>query len=287
MKILVTGSEGFIGKHLVLFLRKKGYEVITFDIVKGQDLLDTKQLNKVFKKNIDNIIHLAAYGDVYKAVQDPAGAMLAGPAATANLVKVANNYPIKKIIYASTWEVYGQPVYSPIDEDHPCSPFNPYSIAKFSGELVIKSVTNSVPWLILRLGTVYGPKMRSYAVIPIFINNALQQKPVVLQGQGRQTRQFVYIDDVCRAFYKAMISHEKNQVFNIVGNENISIKDVAKKINKYIPLKTVVAGKRIGDPINAVISNKRARKKLKWKPVVGFDEGIIKLISEIKSSRQK
>lgn len=285
MKILITGSEGFIGKNLVSFFRKKGKTVVTYDIVKGQDLLDTKKLSAIFKKNIDYVVHLAAYGDVYKAVTDPSGAMIAGPAATANLVKIASNYNVKKIIYTSTWEVYGKPIYNPIDENHSCLPFNPYSIAKYAGELVIKSITNSLPWLILRLGTVYGPNMRPYAVIPLFIKNAIEKKPILLQGQGKQQRQFIYIDDVCKAFYKAIFSNSKNEVFNIVGDKTTSIKEIAEKINVHIPLKTVFSTERIGDPLNAIISNKKAKKILKWKPEVDFDVGILKLISEIKLSR--
>lgn len=283
MRILVTGSEGFIGKHLVYFLNKKGYEIVPFDKVKGQDLLNEKHLTKVFKKNIDYIIHLAAYGDVYKAIKDPVGALIAGPAATASLIKVASKFPIKKIVYASTWEVYGKPIYSPINENHPCFPLTPYSIAKYAGELVIKSVNNSIPWIILRLGSVYGPNMRPYAVIPLFIKNALRKKSVILHDKGKQKRQFVYIDDVCNAFFKAIKSKIKNEIINVVGNEVVSVKNIAQKINQLIPLKIILGKKRLGDPASAIISNEKAKKKLKWEPKVSFDEGIAILISELKS----
>lgn len=285
MKILITGSSGFIGKHLVDFFKKNKVEVIPFDLINNQNLLDERALKKAFSKKPDYIVHLAAYGDVYKAAEDPTGAIVAGAAATMNLVKIASNYPIKKIVYASTWEVYGKPKHKLVDEKHGCHPFHPYSIAKYSGELAVASVINRIPWIILRLGSVYGPNMRPYAVIPLFINKALKKEPIVLQGGGKQTRQFVYIEDICRAFSKALQTKATNEIFNIVGDEVVSIKQIANKIKKHINLKVVNGSERVGDPINAVVSNKKAKNILKWKPLVSLDSGISGLISEIKSKR--
>ena len=287
MKILVTGSEGFIGKHLVRFLKNKGLHVLTFDLVNGQNLLDKSTVEDVFSQKIDYIIHLAAFGDVYKATEDPVGALISGAAATANLVNIASKYKVKKIIYVSTWEVYGKPIYEPIDENHPCLPFHPYSIAKYSGELIIRSVINKIPWVILRLGSVYGPNMRSYAVIPLFINKAYKKEVIILQGEGKQTRQFVHIDDICRTFLKVINSKIKNDIFNIVGKEIISIKQIAHEVDKYVPLKTMDGQVRLGDPINAVISGKKAYNVFNWSSQISIEAGISELISDIKSKKYK
>ena len=109
MKVLITGSEGFIGKHLFKYLKKKKIIVYPYDLYLSQDILDKKTLEKAIKK-VDYIIHLAAVGDVYQAEKDPQNTLKVGIIGTQNLIDVANRYPIKKIIYASTWEVYGKPI---------------------------------------------------------------------------------------------------------------------------------------------------------------------------------
>ena len=280
-KVLVTGSAGFLGKNLVEFLKKKSFEVSEFDKKEGQDLLREKDLKKALK-NVDFICHLAAVGDIYLAAENPVDAAISGVAGTVNLVKLSQKYQIKKIVYASTWEVYGEPEYLPIDEKHPTNPDHPYSIAKLAGELMIRSKLYSVPWVILRLGTAYGPHMRQNAVIPVFINLAKSGKPIKIFGTGSQTRAFVHATDITNAFYLALTKKVTNQIFNITGSELISILDLAKLVTKYFLTKIEFAKARIADVPPAKVTSQKATKILAWKPVIKFKEGFEKLIQEYK-----
>jgi nucleoside-diphosphate-sugar epimerase len=277
MKVLITGSEGFIGKHLVKYLKKKKITVYPYDLSLGQDLFNKKTLEKAIKK-VDYIIHLAAVGDVYQAEKNPQNALKVGIIGTQNLIEIANKYPIKKIIYASTWEVYGKPIYQPIDENHPCNPTHPYSIAKLGGELIIRSAFNKIPWIILRLGSAYGPNMRPYAVIPLFINKALKKETILLHGGGNQKRQFTHVDDINNAFYKLITKPVKNNVFNIVNSKVLTIKQIAQLIIKKLPTKIKIEKQRSGDVPSAVISSKKIKKIVGWSPHIKTNNGILDLI---------
>jgi UDP-glucose 4-epimerase len=149
-------------------------------------------------------------------------------------VKDANRRGIGKIVYASTWEVYGEPKYEPLDEKHPCNPDHPYSIAKYAGELMVRNTLNRIPWLILRLGSAYGTGMRPHAVIPLFIRKALNGEPITLQNGGVQLRQFTHTRDVGRAFFKAVHASVSGEVFNIVIKSRIN-QDIAQYVTSRIP----------------------------------------------------
>lgn len=282
MKVLITGSKGFVGSHLRQFLNKNNIKVVSYDLLDGQDILDKKTLEKEVRKT-DYIIHLAAIGDVYQAEKNPQNALKVGVLGTQNLIEVANKYSIKKIIYASTWEVYGKPAYQPIDENHPCNPIHPYAITKLGGELIIRSAFNKTPWIILRLGTIYGKKMRPYGVIPLFIKNAFEKKTIYLHNEGKQTRQFIHINDACKSFLLALKNDGiNNEIFNIVSDEVITIKKLADLITKKLPTKIKKAEKRQGDPISSIISSEKAKKILNWENEVKLEVGILNLIKEIK-----
>lgn len=272
-KVLVTGSSGFIGKNLTEFLTKKGFEIIQFDKKTGQNLLNEKALEKSLKK-ADFVCHLAAVGDVYQAAKNPVEAAVSGLAGTANLVKIAQNFKVKKIIYASTWEVYGKPIYQPMDEEHPTNPDHPYSISKLAGELMLKSKLFNIPWVILRLGTAYGQHMRQNAVIPTFINLAKEARPIKIFGTGTQTRAFAHARDLANAFYLALEKNIKNEIFNVAGNELISILDLAKLITRHFPTKIEFAKARTADIPPAKVSCQKAKKILSWQPKIPFKKGL-------------
>ncbi len=140
MKIIVTGAAGFLGSHVADVLREDGHDVLGLDIqdnptqpIIKADLLQPDTLIKALE-GIDAVCHLAAIGDVYLAFQNPPLAAAINVTGTANLLEACLKKGIKKFIYASTWEVYGEPRYQPIDEKHPCNPDHPYNITKLAGE---------------------------------------------------------------------------------------------------------------------------------------------------------
>ena len=121
--------------------------------------------------------------------------------------------------------------------------------------------------------------MRPYAVIPLFINTALKKEPIFLHGGGNQKRQFTHVDDINTAFYKSIIRPVKNEIFNIVSNEVITIKQIAKIIIKKIPTKIKIEKERIGDVPSAIICSLKAKKKLNWQAKIKLQEGINFLIN--------
>jgi len=279
MNILITGGKGFLGTYLVAYLKKKKLLVFTYDLYDGEDLLDKKQLEQAVKK-ADIVVHLAAIGDVYQVAKNPQNALTVGIVGTQNLIEAANKYSIKKIIYISTWEIYGEPQYEPIDEDHPCNPDAPYSIAKYGGELAVRSKTSTVPWIILRLGTIYGGNMRENSVFSIFIRKALAGEQILLQNGGTQKRQFTHIQDVSEAIYKAIRSKQTNYVCNVIDDYVITIQQLAERIKTFCNSSSRIdsAKARGEDPPSALLVSNRAKKLLKWHPQEKFDNALKKLI---------
>lgn len=281
-RVLVTGSSGFLGKNISLFLTDRGFDVKPFDKADGQDLLNGKDLEKSLS-GIDYVCHLAAVGDVYLAAENPMLAADIGVGGTANLVHIANKLGnIKKIIYASTWEVYGHPQYEPLDEKHPCNPDHPYSISKYGGELMLKSKLNHVPWIILRLGSAYGPYMRENAVIPLFIKKAKNGEKITLSGDGLQTRQFTYSEDIARAFEMAIQSNVEDEIFNVIAEETQTIKQIAEMVKAKIDVEIEYGPKREGDVPPARVSTEKIRKVLGWNPQVKFEDGFERLFKSLR-----
>jgi len=272
-----------LGKNLLEYFKSRGYHIVPFDISLGKDLLNPNDLLRSLR-SADFVCHLAAVGDVYLAGENPKLAATVGVAGTANLIDVANKLKnIKKIVYASTWEIYGHPVYQPIDEKHPCNPDHPYSISKYGGELMVRSKLNNVPWVILRLGSAYGRHMRGNAVIPLFIKKAREGEKIEITGDGSQTRQFTHARDIARAFEKALSANVKNDLFNIVSGETQSISEIAHIVNKYIPVRIKFVPARKADVESAKISNKKASEKLGWKSGIVFEDGFRDLVKSLGS----
>ncbi len=289
MKVLVTGGDGFLGKYVVDLLLRVGHEVYIFDIkekasnfehyIQGDLLCQDSVFSAVSK--VEAICHLGAVGDVYQAFDNPAYAALLNVVGTANVLQAAFFHKVQKVVYASTWEVYGYPKYQPIDEKHPCSPDHPYSITKLAGEQLLLSydTLKGVPAVALRLGTAYGLNMRPNSVFSIFIEQALKGFPITIHGDGMQARQFTHASDIAQAFVKALESEDHQAVYNIVADQNISIRELAEMIVRELPTDIIFKGSRLGDVHSAIISNEKARKRLGWSNEVSFQDGLRELIS--------
>jgi UDP-glucose 4-epimerase len=223
MSILLTGSAGFLGRNLYLKLKENNYKVIGLDVENSPttdikfDFRSPMLAHFLSNKAIELIVHVGAIADVYHAAKDPKMAYEVNIMGTQNLVNICHGLNIP-MVYTSTWEVYGEPKYQPIDEEHPTIPDHPYNISKLSGELVVRNKLMPINFCILRLGTLYGPDMRESAVIPKFINMALNGQDITIFGTGEQFRQFTHIEDVCRAF-EMEIKGEARGVYNVVSGE--------------------------------------------------------------------
>jgi len=199
---------------------------------------------------------------------------------TAAILEASRRNSVGRFVYASTWEVYGEPRYEPMDEMHPCGPKHPYSVSKLAGDLITQTYGDqgSPSTVVLRLGTTYGPGMRTNGVIPSFVLRALSGQPIEIQGTGSQSRQFTHVTDVANAFALAVESAAPARVYNIVGNDRISIREVAEMISQRVRADLVTVEARPNDVPPAAVTSRRAEKDLGWRPRVRFTRGLGDLI---------
>jgi nucleoside-diphosphate-sugar epimerase len=228
---------------------------------------------------------LGGVGDVYLADRDPALAFQANAYGTLVVCKCCTSSQVEKMVYASTWEVYGKAVFEPVNETHPCNPETPYSISKLAGDLIARrcAAEGKMNVTVLRLGTAYGQHMRQTAVIPRFINLAKIGKPLVIEGTGNQFRQFTHATDVARAFALVISAAHPNGVFNVVSKEKVSILQLAQAIaGKYsVPLE--FRSSRRGDPPSVEVSSQLALQMLGWAQSQSFSEGLGMLLADAES----
>lgn len=288
MKVLVTGGAGFLGSHVLEEMIDRGHDAVCFDVrpspfcnsVVG-DLLSLDDLLRA-TMGVDVVCHLGAVGDVYLAFEKPFLAAAVNATGTANLMEACVANKVGKVIYASTWEVYGPPRYEPIDEAHPCNPDHPYNITKLAGEQIAMTydALKGVPTVSLRLGTCFGTRMRSNSVFSVFIKKALARDPITIQGTGEQARQFLHARDAARAFTCAMESGVRGEIFNIAPPRSISIKELAQMVALRIPTDICYAPARAGDIHPAKISAQKAKQVLGWEAAQRFEDGLAEIIRE-------
>lgn len=289
MRVVVTGSAGFIGGHVARKLAAKGHDVSGFDQRPGPDneietvvgdLLDSASLESAFK-GADAVCHIGAIGDVYLAAENPGLAAAVNVTGSANVGRAARDAGVR-VVYASTWEVYGHPQYEPVDEDHPCDPDHPYNITKLAGERLLLAAgrLEQVPVVALRLGTAYGLGMRPNSVFRIFIDKARRGEPITIQGDGSQGRQFTHVADIAEAFSLAVSSSVTGQVFNVVAPEVITIKQLANTVIERYPTEVTFGEPRPGDVPPSFVSTARISEALGWEPQVSFQTGMEELLDQ-------
>ncbi|HSK06674.1 MAG TPA: NAD-dependent epimerase/dehydratase family protein [Acidimicrobiia bacterium] len=284
----MTGSAGFIGTHVSRALSGEGFEVTGYDQVESSepgidtiigDLLDPEALTTAVQGH-DVVIHIGAIGDVYLAATNPELAAAVNVTGSTNIALAAEAAGAR-VVYASTWEVYGDPVYEPVDEKHPCEPDHPYNITKLGGERMLLACDRlrDVPVVALRMGTAYGLGMRPNSVFEIFIEKARHGEPITIQGDGSQGRQFTHVRDIARAFVAAAKSDVRGMSLNVVSPEMISIKQLADVVTERFPTEVTYGQPRPGDVAPSYVSADLIAKTLGWKAEVSFEEGMAELLS--------
>lgn len=288
MKVLVTGASGFLGRHVARHFRDRGWEVTGFDVswleepnvrfVQG-DLTEANSVTEA-AQGADVIAHIGAIGDVYLAGEQPALAAEVNVVGTANVVEAALKAGAR-VVYASTWEVYGEPISEPITEDHPTMPDHPYSITKLAGESLVLAAARlrDLPALALRLGTAYGSGLRPNSVFRVFLDKAVAGEPITIQGDGSQGRQFTHATDIANAFELAANSDATRMALNVVAPDTVTIKELAESIIARHPTEVSFGPSRPGDVPSALISAEKATTVLGWTAEVSFDNGLQEFIS--------
>jgi len=292
MKTLVTGAAGFLGRHVASRLRHEGWDVTAFDQQRTEiegvaaivgDLRDAEAVSDAVEGN-DVVCHVGAIGDVYLAAEQPELAAAVNVVGSANIASAAQRAGAR-VVYASTWEVYGEPQYQPLDEDHPCSPDHPYNITKLAGEQVLLAADRlrGVPVLALRLGTAYGTGLRPNSVFRIFIDKARRGDPITIQGDGSQGRQFTHASDVAEAFVLACASEEHGMALNAVSSRSVSIKELAELVIARYPTELTFGEARPGDVPPARVSADKISRVLGWKAQMPFEKGLDELMDAVEA----
>jgi len=294
VNVLVTGGAGFIGSHIVDLLIKEGHNVFIIDNLSTGKINNinrdarfyndsiTNDISYIFDNGIDVVIHQAAQTSVYASMQNILYDHEINIYGTLNLLNICKKYNVKKFIYASSAAIYGTPQYLPIDEKHAISPESYYGLSKYTAERYVElfAKSNDMKYIILRYSNVFGPRQDPYGeggVIAIFSERMIKDKEVIIFGDGEQTRDFVYVEDVASANICALAS-EVSGVFNISNNNSISINELFKIMSEIANYKRqpVYHKERLGDIKHSCLSNKKMIELMNWKPRVNLIEGLMK-----------
>ncbi len=306
-KVLVSGGAGFIGSNLVDSLIDLGYQVVVVDsLVSGKkeyinsqakfyqiDILSNELEDVFIKEKPDFVFHLAAQIEVSKSMKDPLKDAEINLRGGYNILDNCRKYLVKKIIFSSTGgAIYGESEIIPTPESYSTNPLSFYGIHKLSFEKYLKCYNNEygLDYGILRFSNVYGPRQfkgGEAGVIAIFIDNAVNNNSSIQYGDGSQTRDFVYVDDVVRALISCL-KNDCRQEINISHGQEYSLKEIEKSIEKALGREIDIVEKEAkpGEQLRSCLDNSLAKKILNWEPEIGLEEGIKRTINWAKNNKQ-
>ena len=287
MKILVTGGAGFIASHITDAFIDQGHEVFVLDNLSTgfkkninpkaefieADICD-QSLSQLFEKEKFEVVnHHAAQMDVRRSVADPAFDANTNIIGTINLLQNSVRNGVRKFIFASTGgAVYGEQNYFPADENHPTSPLSPYGISKLAVEkyLFFYSTQYKLNYTVLRYANIYGPRQNPFGeagVVAIFSSKLLKKEQTIINGSGKQTRDYVFVGDVVKANLLT-ITDEKSDIYNVGTGKETDVNELFSELNK-------ITGNNAeekhgpaapGEQMRSVITSEKLFKKFKWKP---------------------
>lgn len=301
MKILVTGGAGFVGSHLCEKYTKEGHTVLSLDnflngnltnvrplldcknfkLIKG-DIRDFSLLEKI-SRDVDVIFHLAAQIHVDRSYVEPKLTYDINVMGTQNVLEIARLQDVKKVIHASTSEVYGSAQYFPIDERHPLNAPHPYGASKIAADRMCNAyvMTYGMNISIPRFFNIFGPRQRDVGyggVISIFTRRVLNNIPPIIRGNGLQTRDYTYVEDVVRAFDLILNHDSMLDPTNFGSGKEVSILNLAELIielfGKKGKMKPVFAEPRIGEVERLIADASKAKKILGWIPKYNLRDGL-------------
>lgn len=306
MRILVTGGAGFIGSHIVDALVDRGHRVTVLDdlssgqeenlnrrakFIKG-DVTNQKKLESVFKRvQPEAIFHLAAQINVRASVENPVLDAECNVLGSLRLIEMAAKSGVKKFIFSSTGgAMFGDAAAYPASEDEPRTPLSPYGLAKSTVEQYLDFYhrERSLPYLSLRYGNVYGPRQNPHGeagVIAIFTSLMMDGRAPIINGDGEQTRDYVYVGDVVKANLAALDATIDEGIFHIGTSKETSVNEIFRLVNwqfgktfeaSYGPAKN-------GEVKRSALDARKAEALLAWKPEVDISEGITATVTWFKA----
>ena len=305
MKVLVTGGAGFIGSRLVDRLIAEGHEAVVVDDLSSgcaahvhpqavfyrTDMRDGQALDKVLAHEKPQIVsHHAAQVSVRESVANPAHDASVNVIGLLHLLEACRRHGVERLVFASSGgAIYGEQETFPADETHPLRPVSPYGVAKLAGEHYLRCFhrAHGLPYVALRYANVYGPRQSAAGeagVVARFADRLLRGAPVRINGDGCQTRDFVYVDDVVEANLRA-IQFNAQGAFNVGTGVETSINGVFERLRKitgslappeYAPAKA-------GEQRRSVLDAGRMARQLAWRPRTALADGLAQTVAYVES----
>ena len=299
-KAIVTGGAGFIGSHMVDLLLSKKYKVFVIDNLLGGhkknliqhknnyllkfkkiDICKLKPNNKLFK-NVDYVFHFAGIGDIVPSIEDPSNYISTNVMGTVKVLEASRHSKVKKFVYAASASCYGI-TRKKTKENNKINIEHPYALSKYLGE---KSVFHwhkvyGLPVNSVRIFNAYGTRVRTTgaygAVIGVFFKQRIKNKPLTIVGNGKQTRDFIYVTDVAKAFLAVAKSRHVGTIYNVGTGKPQSVEYLANLVGG----KKVFIPNRPGESATSCADISKIKRELKWKPTIKFKDGITKMLNEI------
>ena len=303
MKVLVTGGAGFIGSHIVDRLVQEGHEVVVVDNLstgKRRNLnraarfyktdIQGWRLERVFRNERPNVVmHLAAQMDVRKSVEDPVFDAQVNVLGTLNILQQTVKHGVRRVVFSSSGgAIYGEQDVFPAPESHATKPLSPYGLSKLCGEQYLSYYerVGGVQVVNLRYANVYGPRQDpegEAGVVAIFIQKLLNNEQPVINGNGRQTRDFVFVEDVVEANL-AVMGQETTGTYNVGTGVETSINDLFRILVQHTgsTSKELHGPAKKGEQARSVIDASKLRHELSWEPKMSLSDGLKRTVEYFK-----
>lgn len=296
MRVLVLGSNGFVGINLSQYLRRRGFEIIDVDASPPASICTDISVKESFFADLQGldfeaVVHLAAITNIRDTIENPYRCYNVNCVGTLNVIELANQKRVERLIYASSANVYGLPLELPVKEETPFNPRTPYDYSKVISEYLVQSYYRhrGLPVTILRSWKLFGEYDSPQKAVPNFIRLCLKNEPIPLFNGGRDTTDLYHVENYCRAVELCLTKDEAiGEIFNVGTGYEVSIKQIAEIIRdmlgshselKLLPPRSALES----EPMRSYPSIEKIRRLLGYRPVVSLEEGLRRTIDFWKS----